>query len=110
MGFLTGKLIAAHCRWLGTVHTYGRNLQETPGDYLMEGYRAMMETPKWLERGGENFVFYDSHPGFMAGNAARPCMQLKCFEIRKSVHLIMDVPMRFVCGKGWPYNKLIVTP
>lgn len=70
----------------------------------------MMEKPKWQQKQGQDFVFYDSHPGFGAGNAARPVKQIKCFEIRKSTHLVMDVPMRYVCGSGWPYNKLMVTP
>ena len=92
------------------VHTYGRNLKETPGDHLLKGYKALMETPKWRRKQGQNYVFYDSHPGFMAGDAARPVQQIKCFEIRKSVHLVVDTPMRYVCGGGWPYNKLFVTP
>ena len=77
-------------------------------------YEAMMELPRWKARGGLDFVFYDSHPGFAAGKSARPYGDLKCVTFRNATHLIVDTPMRNVCDRArggmWPMNKLMITP
>ena len=76
----------------------------------MMAWQAMVELPRWKRNHGKDFVFYDPHPGFAAGNAARAYQNFKCHNLRNSTNLIVDTPMRYVCGRGWPWNKLFVTP
>ena len=42
------------------------------GDYLVAAYEALTALPRWQRNNGADFVFYESHPGFAAGQAAAP--------------------------------------
>ena len=48
------------------------------GDYLVAAFTAMVESPRYKKNQGRDYVFYDSHPGFTAGNAAKQYWSFMC--------------------------------
>ena len=45
--------------------------QTDPGEHLMRLYHALLKLPRWQRNGGQDFMLYDPHPGFVLGNQVR---------------------------------------
>ena len=44
---------------------------------------------RWKANGGRDYVFYDSHPGFVAGHAAPTFVGMYCNEFRCFFHFFV---------------------
>ena len=69
-------------------------MQTTPGDHLVPAYKKLMQTPRWLQNGGADFVFFDGHPGFYEGSAKHHIWPLRCGAMQQSVQILADKPQR----------------
>ena len=57
----------------------------------------MLNLPRWKLNGGRDFVFYDSHPGFVAGHSAPAFVGMFCNEFRHATHIVVERAQRNVC-------------
>ena len=57
----------------------------------------MLNLPRWKLNGGRDFVFYDSHPGFVAGHSAPTFVGMFCNEFRHATHIVVERAQRNVC-------------
>ena len=75
-----------------------------------QGWKAVMELPRWQQSQGRDFFIYESHPGFVEGDAAHVYRSMPCEEMRGATQFLMDLPMRALCKTKWDMRNLLVTP
>ena len=63
----------------------------------------MVESPRFKKNQGRDYVFYDSHPGFTAGKAAKQYWMFMCHvspSATLSRELAMLLALKQVNGRG----------
>ena len=73
----------------------------TPGTPLVILLRKMLELPRWRKNGGRDFVFYDSHPGFVDGEAANAFLDMNCGVLRNSIHFVSEHAQKSWCRQAF---------
>ena len=70
-----------------------------------------MQMPRWKEKDGADFVFYDPHPGFATGRAEMPIIDMACNAFKHAMHIIAERSQRNVCQTYWTMaDKLLIAP
>ena len=80
------------------------------GEDLNAVYEAVLAHPRWSRRNGTDFVFYESHSGFMLGSATEKIKEKLCGSFAMSTMIIHNRPMRNICQNYLQMQRLIVAP
>jgi hypothetical protein len=69
-----------------------------------------MNLPKWLRNGGQDFVFFYSHPGFEWDDLDMTTMfqDMVCKDFAWSTVFIVEQAQRYRCPAYSPRNSLVV--
>ena len=85
---------------------------------MFQAYGAMMNMPRWKESHGKDFVFYDGHPGFAAGDAKNSFYNTHCNEFSNATSIVVEAPQRYQCFyiakhitlSTYSMDRVILTP
>eukprot|EP00884_Botryococcus_braunii_P007896 jgi/Botrbrau1/17107/Bobra.0157s0010.1 len=73
-------------------------------------YRAMMSLPKWIRNGGQDFVFFWSHPGFEWDDLdmTTAYQDMVCKDFAWSTVFVIEMAQRYRCPAYSPRNSIVV--
>lgn len=63
----------------------------------LQGWTALTQLARWKKNNGRDFIFYDSHPGFVAGHSAPTFTGMYCNEFRHATHIVVERAQRNIC-------------